>query len=117
MKKMVFLIQVIILVSCTPVVDDKMIDACKVDDPHSIVENDSYRAYLYYPDRESAPEVWEGPICVQPTSSQPICRFEESIIKSVKFVGADTLEVETFSGSNATWWRLDLKSCRYSPFL
>lgn len=79
---------------------------------HTALENKEFHVFIYHPDSEITPEVWEGPICGQAKRLGTVCYFDESLIKRVQFADAETLWVTTFSGSNVKEWSFNLSSCQ-----
>jgi hypothetical protein len=78
---------------------------------HTALENSEFHVFIYHPDRDIKPEVWEGPICAQAKQRNTACHFSESLISAVQFADSETLVVTTFSGSNAKKWSFNLRSC------
>jgi len=85
--------------------------SCGLEDSYTVVENDTYKAFIYFPDSQTEPSIWEGPICVENKKTRSMCQFDESLIKSVVFLKPNSLSITTFSGSNSKEWSFNTETC------
>lgn len=110
--KYFLVVPLLLITSCTHTNSSEAIETCDTTIKHTLLTNDSYDIYIYYPEPSTAtPKIWEGPMCTQSKKSHKICSFDYSLIGTTTFLGSDSLSINTFSGSEEWDWVMNLETC------
>ncbi|MDH2431350.1 hypothetical protein QCD60_02105 [Pokkaliibacter sp. MBI-7] len=86
---------------------------CPTDQlPYTRQQVGDYQVYMYEPDNAEAPQIWQGPVCIEAQKLASACQLDFGLIKQVRAGQLPgTVSITTFSGSNATEHEVDPAKC------
>lgn len=85
---------------------------CESAATFTAIDVGAYTIKLFEPNEAKAPDIWQGPLCIESQSMKVACGFDLSLIKRVTpSSDGQAIEVITFSGSNSYTTRITLSTC------
>ena len=104
------LVAVLSSVSCANIKKPEN-EKCALAGDASTFTASSYTLYLYGPNDELNPDIWEGPVCIERQTNFEVCELDISLIKGVEIDAAGGLQLKTFSGSVEQVFNVNVKQC------